>query len=94
MQNSISRSLKAEGITQRPNAEISVIYLRSRMARVVRNVLSYRKVVCFVLIGYFGHTHGIWKFAGQGSNPSCYSDNARFLTCYVTGEFLQEGGLK
>lgn len=34
MQNSRSRSLKAEGTTQRPEAEISVIYLRSRIARV------------------------------------------------------------
>ena len=35
---------------------------------------------------YFGHAHGMWKFLGQGSNPShssspsCFSDNARSLT--------------
>ena len=24
---------------------------------------------------YFGHTHGMWTFLGQGSNPSLSSDN-------------------
>ena len=38
----------------------------------------------------FGHTHGMWTFPGQGSNPchnsnpSCCSDNAGSLTCCVT----------
>ena len=43
-------------------------------------------------IFFFGHTHGIWKFSGQGLNSrhsseqSCHSDDAGSLTCCITGE--------
>ena len=26
----------------------------------------------FYLLSFQGHTRGVWKFPGQGSNPSCY----------------------
>ena len=35
---------------------------------------------------FFGCTHGIHKFLGQGLNPYHSSDNARFLTCCTTEE--------
>ena len=44
-----------------------------------------------VLFLYFCHTHSRWRFLGQGSNsnnPSCFSNNARSLTCCSTGEPL------
>lgn len=42
----------------------------------------------------FGRTQSMWKFPGQGSNPSHSSnqnhfiDNAVFLTCCATRELL------
>ena len=41
---------------------------------------------------FFCHTHGMWKFLGQGlnpchsSDPSCCSDNVRSITRAATGE--------
>ena len=49
------------------------------------------KLTC-VICYFFGCIHGIWKFLDQGSNPyhgsdlSCCSDNAGFLTHYATRE--------
>ena len=43
---------------------------------------------------FFGHTCGMWKFLGQGSNlchnsnPSCCIDNTRSLTHCTKKEFL------
>ena len=34
----------------------------------------------FFFFFFFGHTLGIWKFPGQGSNPSCSCDNTGSLT--------------
>lgn len=42
---------------------------------------KHTKIHFFFL--FFGHTHGIWKFLGQGSNPSHSSTNARDLTHYA-----------
>ena len=46
----------------------------------------------FFLSFFFFCLFGMWKFLGQGSNlhhgsnPSCYSDNTRSLTCCATKE--------
>ena len=37
---------------------------------------------------FLGHTHGMWKFLGQGWSPSHSSDNAKSLTAKATREFL------
>ena len=45
--------------------------------------------VCIMMIlgvGGEGHTHDMWNFPGQGSNPSHSSNNARYLTCWATRE--------
>ena len=45
--------------------------------------------ISILLLFIFGHTHGMRKILGQGSNPhssdpSCCSDNASSLTCWAT----------
>ena len=51
----------------------------------------YQYLLTFV---FFIHTHGMWKFLGQGSNlhhssdPSCSRNNARSLTHWATRELL------
>ena len=46
---------------------------------------------CYIFF-FFGHTLGMWKFLGQGSNPShnsnlsCCSDNTRDLTSFASRE--------
>ena len=53
--------------------------------------ISYHCNVPFILF-YFGYTHSMWKFLGQGSNPHHSSNpshclgNARSLTHCATGE--------
>ena len=37
----------------------------------------------YLIIGY---TRSVWKFPGQGSNPSHSSDNTRSLACGATRE--------
>ena len=37
---------------------------------------------------FFGHTHGMWKFLGLGSNQHHGSDNTGSLTQWTTREFL------
>ena len=52
--------------------------------------------ICFFFSFFWGggHSHGIWKFLGQGSNlshssdPSPCSDNTGSLTCCTTRELL------
>ena len=37
-----------------------------------------------LFFSFFGHTHGTWKFLGQGSNPRQSCSNARSLThCFT-----------
>ena len=48
--------------------------------------VSWREVSECAGSVFFGHTHSIWKFQDQGSNPSHSSDNARFLTCRAIRE--------
>ena len=53
-----------------------------------RNIFS-EVWVCIMMIlgvGGEGHTHDMWNFPGQGSNPSHSSNNARYLTCWATRE--------
>lgn len=44
---------------------------------------------------FSGHTHGVWKFPGQGSNPchrsnpSCCRDDIRYLIRWTTRELLK-----
>ena len=52
--------------------------------------------VCLILFLFYfsfispffslGHTHGIWKLAGQGLNPCHSGGNTRSLTCCTTRE--------
>ena len=64
-----------------------------------------RKTFFFIVIVgwfFFGHTHSMWKFLGQGSNPGyswnlCHSynlchgcGNATYLTCCATPEFRKK----
>ena len=50
-------------------------------------------LTCFLHWIFLGGWQGMWKSLGQGlnprhsSNPSCWRDNARSLTCCVTREF-------
>ena len=53
------------------------------------------KIVILFLFFFFGCSHSMWKFSGQGSNlchssdlSSCY-DNARSLACCATRELPQ-----
>ena len=50
--------------------------LSSQVSSLVAQNISF-----FFFFFFFGRTHSIWKFAGQKSNLSHSSDNARSLTC-------------
>ena len=38
------------------------------------NIVSHFLFLSLSLFFFFGHTHGMWKFPGQGSNPQHGSD--------------------
>ena len=44
--------------------------------------------ICFFFFLNVGHTQGMWKFQGQGSNPCHSSDNAGSLAHWASRELL------
>ena len=53
-----------------------------------RHSLILITIYSFLFIYFFGHSHGMQKFLGQGSNPGHSSDNARSLTAQPPGNSL------
>ena len=56
-------------------------------------LLIFSSICCYFSFFFFGHTHGMWKFLGQGLNrcQSCslhhsYSGNTGCLACCTTKE--------
>ena len=64
-----------------------------QLIKTIKLGIDYLKDTLF-FFSIFGHTCGMKKSPGQGSNPhyssnpSPCSDNARSLTCCITGELL------
>lgn len=61
-----------------------------------RNFRKCLEGFLFLFFKFFGHTHSMWKFLDQGSNPShssdpsCCSDNARSSTPELLEVFFNQ----